>query len=341
MTTSTPPDPHTTDERERQARRFAESALNASADLWSPASADASFRRYFRITCSERAYVVMDAPPDREALGPFIDIDKRLADAGLNVPEILADDREQGYLLLGDLGSVPYHHRIDTANADALFGDALASLLTMQRDVVTDGLPDYDAALLLRELALFPDWFLARHWQVEPTEAELDDWEMICMTLIRWALDQPRVFCHRDFMPRNLMVIDPPGDNPGILDFQDAVVGPISYDPVCLFRDAFLSWPEERVLRWLEQYRQNALAAGLPVPDNADLWRRTCDLMGVQRHLKVLGIFARIRYRDGKPHYLDDAPRFFAYLAHAIERNPELALLDELLAAWRDRAVIV
>ena len=210
----------------------------------------------------------------------------------------------------------------------------------MQRETAVDGLPEYDAALLLRELALFPDWFLARHWRVEPTEAELDDWEMVGMTLIRGALDQPQAFCHRDFMPRNLMVIEPPGRNPGILDFQDAVAGPIAYDPVCLFRDAFLSWPEDRVLAWLETYRRDAAAAGLPVPADPELWRRTCDLMGAQRHLKVLGIFARIRYRDGKPHYLDDAPRFFGYLAHAIARNPELAVLDGLLERWRARAVV-
>jgi len=333
MTSTSPPD-----SREQSARSFAESALDSPAEAWAPASTDASFRRYFRITAGRATHVVMDAPPEREALGPFIDIAERLRLAGLNVPAIVAEDRDHGYLLLGDLGRMPYHHRLDADNAEALFGDALAALIRMQRETSTEGLPEYDAALLLRELALFPDWFLARHWQVEPSEAELDDWEMVCMTLIRWALDQPRVFCHRDFMPRNLMVVD--GDNPGILDFQDAVAGPISYDPVCLFRDAFLSWPEDRVLGWLERYRRDASTAGLPVPDDPELWRRTCDLMGVQRHLKVLGIFARIRYRDGKPHYLDDAPRFFGYLAHAIARNPELAVLDRLLETWRARAVV-
>ncbi|NKI34655.1 phosphotransferase [Wenzhouxiangella sp. XN79A] len=335
--TKQPTDP---DARERAARAFAEAALGRPAASWAPASADASFRRYFRIIADGHSFVVMDAPPEREALAPFVDIAARLAAAGLEVPAIEAQDREHGYLLLGDLGRLPYHHRLDADNADALFADALNALIRMQCRAAIDGLPEYDAALLLRELALFPDWFLARHWQVEASDAELDDWELVCMTLIRWALDQPQVFCHRDFMPRNLMVVDPPGDNPGILDFQDAVVGPISYDPVCLFRDAFLSWPEQRVLGWLEQYRRDAADAGLPVPADAELWRRTCDLMGVQRHLKVLGIFARIRYRDGKPHYLDDAPRFFGYLAHAIARNPELAVLDRLLQAWRARAVV-
>jgi len=300
-----------------------------------PISSDASFRRYFRIRGDGRSLVVMDAPPDREPLAPFIDVAGRLQRAGLNVPEILARDTERGFLLLGDLGDNPWHRVLDAGNADNMFADAIGALATMQARTEVSALPEYDAALLLRETSLFPDWFLSRHWHVEPTEAELDDWEMLSMTLIRWALDQPQVFVHRDFMPRNLMLTDP---NPGILDFQDAVLGPVSYDPVCLFRDAFLSWPPERVDGWLEDYRQRALEAGLPVPEDARLWQRTCDFMGVQRHLKVLGIFARIRYRDGKPDYLKDAPRFFAYLKAAIDRNPELALLDRLLGAWRSRA---
>lgn len=323
------------DQRAHQALEWAARHLDWPGPGFAPASSDASFRRYFRITHGAESRIVMDAPPDAEALGPFVDVARRLAAAGLNVPEVLAEDRTRGFLLLTDLGERPWHRVLDEDNAAEMFADALGALTTMQARADASGLPEYDAALLLRELALFPDWFLARHWQVEPTDSELDDWEMICMTLIRWALDQPRVFVHRDFMPRNLMVSDP---NPGILDFQDAVLGPISYDPVCLFRDAFVSWPPERVDGWLEDYRRRALEAGLPVPEDPQLWRRTCDLMGAQRHLKVLGIFARIRYRDGKPHYLRDAPRFFAYLEAAIERNPELGLLDRLLGAWRSRA---
>ncbi|MBY6203575.1 phosphotransferase [Halomonas denitrificans] len=330
----------TPDARERAARDFAEGALRQNAIRWTPASADASFRRYFRIVVDGRTAVVMDAPPEREDLDAFIDVAQRLDRAGLNVPAIEAEDRENGYLLLSDLGTTPYHHLLDPSNAARLFDDALTALIDMQRSTSTDGLPAYDAALLLKELALFPDWFLARHWRVEPTEDELDGWEMVCMTLIRWALDQPTVFCHRDYMPRNLMAVNAGSGrrSPGILDFQDAVIGPIAYDPVCLFRDAFLSWPEQRVVGWLEGYRQRAADIGLPVPDDPQLWRRTCDFVGTQRHLKVLGIFARIRYRDGKPHYLDDAPRFFGYLTHAIERNPELTELDRLLDAWRRRA---
>lgn len=331
------------DARARCARDWACATLGWSDARFEPASADASFRRYFRISPTGRgapgeSRIVMDAPPEREPVDAFVDIAGRLAAAGLHVPAIEEQDRENGFLLLSDLGDRPWHRVLDEHDidrTDRMFAQALEALITMQRHADPSGLPEYDAALLLSELALFPDWFLARHWRVEPTDAELDDWEMVCMTLIRWALDQPKVFCHRDFMPRNLMDCEP---NPGILDFQDAVLGPIAYDPVCLFRDAFLSWPEERVDGWLEQYRKHAAAAGLPVPPDPDLWRRTCDLMGAQRHLKVIGIFARIRYRDGKPGYLDDVPRFFGYLDRAVSRNPELGVLGRLLEAWRARA---
>lgn len=323
------------DERAIAAHQWALEQSGWPDALFAPASADASFRRYFRLSRDDASRIVMDAPPDREPLDAFIDVAARLARAGLHVPEILAEDRARGYLLLEDFGNRPWHRVLNADNADPMFGDALDTLLQMQSTTATDGLPEYDAALLLRELELFPEWFLGRHWKVEPTEDELDEWEFICMTLVRWALDQAQVFCHRDFMPRNLMLCTP---NPGILDFQDAVRGPVSYDPVCLFRDAFLSWPPEQVDGWLEDYRQRARGLGLAVPADADLWRRTCDLMGAQRHLKVLGIFARIRYRDGKPHYLEDAPRFFGYLQQTIGRNPELAPLAALLRAWTARA---
>jgi len=323
------------DPRAQAARAFARDQLDRPPEQFEPASADASFRRYFRCKSGDRSWIVMDAPPERESLDAFVDIAGRLAAAGLHVPRVLAEDRAQGFLLLDDLGDQPWHRVLDETNADAMFDDALDALVRMQRDTDTSDLPEYDAALLLRELELFPDWFLARHWKVEATDAERDEWELVCMTLIRWALDQPAVFVHRDFMPRNLMRTDP---NPGILDFQDAVLGPISYDPVCLFRDAFLSWPTRQVDGWLERYRRRAAEAGLPVPGDPELWRRTCDLMGVQRHLKVLGIFARIRYRDGKPQYLHDAPRFFNYLTQGMARNPELMPLARLLEAWRGRS---
>ena len=322
------------DQRRTLAETWAARELGWSDWQSEAISSDASFRRYFRLSHDGQTRVVMDAPPEREPVDTFVDIAQRLKPL-VHVPDIMAADVAQGLVLLEDLGSTPYHHRLNSQNADALFSDALAALLALQTSAPIDGLPGYDAALLMRELALFPDWFLARHWQVEPTEAELDDWDMLCALLIRWALDQPQVFCHRDFMPRNLMVSEP---NPGVIDFQDAVIGPISYDPVCLFRDAFLSWPTARVDSWLEGYRQTARQAGLPITDSDRLWQRQCDFMGVHRHLKVLGIFARIAYRDAKPAYLDDAPRFFDYLSVAIARNPELGLLEELLGHWRARA---
>lgn len=324
-----------TDARRRLAEGWAAAELGWGRWDSESISSDASFRRYFRLRHKDATRVIMDAPPEHEDTEAFVDVAARLARSGVHVPEVLAHDPQQGLVLLEDLGSRPYHHVLDENNADELFGDAVEALIRFQVEAGTDGLPDYDPALLMRELALFPDWFLARHWQVEPTDAELDAWDLVCATLIRWALDQPQVFCHRDYMPRNLMVAEP---NPGIIDFQDAVRGPISYDPVCLYRDAFLSWPVERVDAWLEGYRQRASEAGLPVPQDPDLWRRTCDFMGAQRHLKVIGIFARIRYRDGKPKYLEDAPRFFAYLDQIIDRNPELAELRRLLNAWRGRA---
>lgn len=299
-----------------------------------PVSGDASFRRYFRVRSGQRTWILMDAPPENEDVGPFLRVAELLREAGVHVPEIIAADPQRGFLLLSDLGTSPYHKVIDAHSAPALLGDAVNALVRIQLNADKSGLPAYDAALLQGELDLFPDWFLSRHWQVEPAPDEHDAWNRICAMLVRQALDQPVVFCHRDYMPRNLMLADP---NPGILDFQDAVAGPLSYDPVCLFRDAFLSWPEDLVDRWLEDYRSRALAAGLPVPPSADEWKQACDLMGVQRHLKVIGIFARIRYRDGKPGYVEDTPRFFTYLRHAIERNRELAELGRLLAAWEAR----
>lgn len=323
-----------TDERRRLAEQWAASRLGWPRWSSEALASDASFRRYFRLRHAGRSYLVMDAPPQREAVGPFVEIAGRLRAAGVHAPEVLASDPDTGLVLLEDLGRRPYHHALDEASATPLMQAAIDTLVLMQTHTDTRGLPHYDPALLLGELALFVDWFLTRHWQVQPTEQELDGWDHVCANLLRWALDQPRVFCHRDFMPRNLIVSEP---NPGVIDFQDAVIGPISYDPVCLFRDAFLSWPPARVDSWLENYRRAALAAGLPLTPSAELWRRTCDMMGVQRHLKVIGIFARIRYRDGKPHYLDDLPRFMTYLDAAIARNPELSELELLLAAWKQR----
>ncbi len=296
-----------------------------------PASADASFRRYFRYRHGGRTLVAMDAPPGQEDCRPFIDVARRLAEAGVHVPEILHQDLEQGFLLLTDMGTETWLTALDEGNADAWFGAALDTLIAQQSRADAGGLPVYDRPLLRRELGLFSEWYLGRHRGLDLADADRQRLEAVFDTLIASALAQPRVFVHRDFMPRNLMVSDP---NPGVIDFQDAVLGPLSYDPICLFKDAFLSWPEDQVLAWLRLYHERAGAAGLPVPAAFDDWLRWCDLMGAQRHLKVIGIFARICHRDGKPKYLEDAPRFFAYLRTVITRRPELADLGRLLDQW-------
>ncbi|WP_223465330.1 MULTISPECIES: aminoglycoside phosphotransferase family protein [unclassified Pseudomonas] len=296
------------------------------------ASSDASFRRYFRWEGDGKSFIVMDAPPPQENCKPFVDIAFLLAKSGINVPKIYADDLERGFLLLNDLGNKTYLDVIDSENADDLFKDALQALLAFQQLPMVAPLPSYDVALLRRELELFPEWYVKRELGIEFDAAQQVLWQQVSELLIDSALAQPKVLVHRDYMPRNLMLSEP---NPGVLDFQDAVYGPVTYDVTCLFKDAFLSWPEERVHGWLESYWQQAGALGIPVQSDFEDFQRASDLMGVQRHLKVIGIFARICHRDGKPRYLGDVPRFFAYIEAVIARRPELAELDVLLASLR------
>ncbi|MBV4473223.1 aminoglycoside phosphotransferase family protein [Pseudomonas botevensis] len=296
------------------------------------ASSDASFRRYFRWEGEGRSFVVMDAPPPQENCKPFVDIAFLLAKSGINVPKIYAEDLERGFLLLNDLGNKTYLDVIDGENADALFDDALQSLLAFQQLPMVAPLPSYDVALLRRELELFPEWYVKRELGVEFDATQQQQWQQVSNLLIDSALAQPKVLVHRDYMPRNLMLSEP---NPGVLDFQDAVYGPVTYDVTCLFKDAFLSWPEERVRGWLENYWQQASALNIPVQPDLEDFLRASDLMGVQRHLKVIGIFARICHRDGKPRYLTDVPRFFAYIEAVIARRPELAPLQALFDSLR------
>jgi hypothetical protein len=296
------------------------------------ASSDASFRRYFRWEGEGRSFVVMDAPPPQENCKPFVDIAFLLAKSGINVPKIYAEDLDRGFLLLNDLGSKTYLDVIDSENADDLFKDALQALLAFQQLPMVAPLPSYDVALLRRELELFPEWYVKQELGIEFDAAQQMLWQQVSDLLIDSALAQPKVLVHRDYMPRNLMLSVP---NPGVLDFQDAVYGPVTYDITCLFKDAFLSWPEERVLAWQQDYWQQAGALGIPVQPDFEEFRRASDLMGVQRHLKVIGIFARICHRDGKPRYLADVPRFFAYIDAVIARRPELVELDVLLASLR------
>jgi aminoglycoside/choline kinase family phosphotransferase len=296
-----------------------------------PASADASFRRYFRVTLDDETLIAMDAPPPQEDCRPFVHVAGLMAAAGLHVPAILGQDLEQGFLLLSDLGSTTYLAAINEFNADALFSDAIDALIRWQLASRENVLPPYDEALLRRELDLFPDWYVKRHLGVDLDASQRESMEWIFRLVIASNLAQPRTFVHRDYMPRNLMVSQP---NPGVLDFQDAVHGPITYDVASLFKDAFLSWEEERVLDWTIRYWERARRANLPVNPDFGEFYRDFEWMGLQRHLKVLGIFARICHRDGKPHYVKDTPRFLNYVRAVAGRyaslTPLLRLFDQL-----------
>jgi aminoglycoside/choline kinase family phosphotransferase len=314
------------DARHAAVERWVAEQLPGAQFSLEPASEDASFRRYWRARLAEGgSYVVMDAPPDKEDCRPFVHVAGLLRAAGVNAPQIFAQDLASGFLLLGDLGNTTYLQAINAHNATALFADATDSLIRWQLATRAGELPPYDEALLRREMNLFPEWYLGKHLQ---KKVQADSLETIFALLVKSALAQPTVYVHRDYMPRNLMVSEP---NPGVLDFQDAVLGPITYDVVSLFRDAFVSWEEEQMLDWTVRYWEKAKRAKLPVhADFADFWQ-AFEWMGLQRHLKVLGIFARINYRDGKPKYLSDTPRFLAYARGVTKRYAALAPLGRLL----------
>ncbi len=273
----------------------------------------------------------MDAPPAREDSGPFVKVARMMLECGLHVPEIIACDLEQGFILLSDLGQTTYLAALDESTANELFDDATSALVRWQLASREDTLPLYDQKLLWQELSLFPDWYISRHLELELNASQRESMRSMFEAIVKDNLAQPLTYVHRDFMPRNLMVCDP---NPGILDFQDAVYGPISYDVVSLFRDAFISWDEEQVLDWVVRYWEKARKANLPVRADFGDFYREFEWMGLQRHLKVLGIFARIHYRDGKPAYLRDAPRFIGYIRAVAERyavlSPLLRLFDEI-----------
>jgi len=315
-----------------------------------PASADASFRRYFRVDgVAGASFIVMDAPPPQEDVRPFVNVAAMFEGAGLNAPRVLEQDVQNGFLLLTDLGSQLYLHRLQEAKAQgdariisSLMHDAIAALVQWQVRADASGLPVYDDALLRRELALFPDWCVAREYAVTWTPDQQAKWQKVCDLLVGSALAQPTVAVHRDYMPRNLMVCPAEQGNPGILDFQDAVRGPISYDAASMLRDAFISWEEEQEIDWAVRYWQQARKAGLSLPDDFGEFWKQLEWMGLQRHLKVLGIFSRLKHRDGKPKYCEDLPRFFAY-AHkvAVRYNglgPLAHLLEPLMGATRHEA---
>ena len=298
-----------------------------------PASSDASFRRYFRVDASDGAtYIAMDAPPPNEDVRPFIHVAEVFGQTGVSVPKVLAQDVERGFLLLSDLGTTTYLHQLNQDSAHKLYIDAIDALVLIQAQSKPEVLPEYDRALLHRELMLFPDWYVNKHLGVTLSDSQSEALNKIFETLLANNLAQPQVYVHRDYHSRNLMIL--PKGNPGILDFQDAVYGPITYDLVSLLRDAYIQWDEEMVLDWAIRYWERAKRAGLPVNPDIDAFYRDFEFMGLQRHLKVLGIFARLYHRDGKDGYLKDMPLVMEYTRKAAGRykalSPLIRLLDEV-----------
>jgi aminoglycoside/choline kinase family phosphotransferase len=302
-----------------------------------PASADASFRRYFRVTVDHRTHIVMDAPPEQGDMRPYVAIARRFHGLGLNVPEVLEADHDRGFCLITDLGEQIYLRNLNAQTVERLYGDALGALVVLQAGTVTDSagdfLPDYDEALLVREMEIFREWYLGRHLGLKLTAGQHAVFEAMCGQLAQAALAQPRVWVHRDYHSRNLMLT--PRNNPGILDFQDAVLGPVTYDLVSLLRDCYIAWPRARVEDWVKGYHDLALQSGIPVGADDARFLSWFDLMGVQRHLKAAGIFARLQHRDAKPGYLADIPRTLGYVLEVSARYPELQPLPALLRELR------
>jgi aminoglycoside/choline kinase family phosphotransferase len=309
------------------------SAYSLQTSTLRPASNDASFRRYFRIDDAEgQTYILMDAPPPQEDVRPFIQVAQLLAETGVTVPAVLASHIEQGFLLLSDLGTVMYSHLLNQDTAQKLYMDAIASLIQIQSHSQADVLPEYDRAMLQRELQIFPDWYINKHLGVTLTEDQQASLDKVFEHILANTMAQPQVYVHRDYHSRNLMVMKE--GNPGIIDFQGAMYGPVTYDIVSLLRDAYIEWDEEQVLDWAIRYWERARHAGLPVSTDIDSFYRDFEFMGLQRHLKILGIFCRLAYRDGKQNYLADLPLVLSYVRKTAQRYntliPLLRLLDEL-----------
>ena len=292
-----------------------------------PASSDASFRRYFRVTTPGEQFIVMDAPPTKENIEPFIRIAKLLAKSQVNVPSIFQQNLPDGFLLLEDFGSQCFLDQLNASTAADLYQTAFDSLFKLQTQipVQNSGLPCYDEPLLHRELAIFDEWFLG---QLLDIQIPAPVWETVRTILVASALEQPRTCVHRDYHSRNLMVLD--SDSPGVIDFQDAVIGPITYDLVSLLRDCYIAWPEQQVEQWQFNYFERLQQAGL-IDCNPAQFKRWFDLMGLQRHLKAIGIFSRLHLRDGKSNYLGDIPRTLNYVTSVCAAYPELAEFNDFL----------
>ncbi len=299
------------------------------------ASSDASFRRYFRVDCADGSTLIaMDAPPPQEDVRPFVQVAELLGATGVTVPEVLAQEVERGFLLLSDLGNTTYLKQLNADTAHKLYIDAIDALVLLQAQSQPGKLPEYDRALLQRELMLFPEWYLGKHLKATLDDRQKADLDKVFEVLLANNLAQPQVYVHRDYHSRNLMVLDK--GNPGILDFQDAVYGPITYDLVSLLRDAYIQWDEEMVLDWAIRYWERARRAGLPVSHDIDAFYRDFEFMGLQRHLKVLGIFARLYHRDGKDGYLNDIPLVMEYTRKTAYRYKEFAPLVKLLDSFEE-----
>ncbi len=319
-------------ERIKLLKHWLEDELDFSYYNLKPASSDASFRRYFRVTQDGSSYIVMDAPPEKENTRPFVTIARLLFDVGVNVPEILDENPDLGFLLLSDLGNRSYLDDLNDETVERLYGDALGALAAIQAGARVRGvLPDYDQTLLMREMALFRDWLVGTHLGIVPNELQSVMLEQAFARLAENALTQPQVCVHRDYHSRNLMVTR--RNNPGVLDFQDAVIGPVTYDLVSLLRDCYIAWPRARVEAWALGYQELALQSGILREENEDpaQFLRWFDLMGVQRHLKAAGIFARLNHRDGKPGYLNDIPRTLGYVIDVARRHGDIAGLGEFI----------
>ncbi len=319
-------------DRKQQLEAWLKQILGEQTFNLTIASADASFRRYFRVHLSNKTLIVMDAPPPQEDCTPFVKVAKLLLDAGLNVPVVLAQDLANGFLLLSDLGDDTYLSVLNNDSAPSLYLNATDALIKMQLASKPNVLPAYDEALLTREMQLFPDWYMAKHLKFELSTEQQNALKSTFDLLNKNILSQSQVYVHRDYHSRNLMITKE--NNPGVLDFQDAVYGAITYDLVSLLKDAYIQWDEEQIIDWAVRYWQPAKKAGLAVPEDFSEFYRDFEWMGAQRHIKVLGIFARLSHRDGKDGYLKDMPLVLHYLRKVCERyvelRPMLRLLDAL-----------
>ena len=325
---TTEPQDKTSSDREILLKDWLASISDKTLSNIKPASADASFRRYFRVTDENdgQTYIIMDAPPDKEDCEPFIHVTQLLRGAGVNAPEIIRENKKQGFLLLSDLGNEIYLDHMTNEQADSLYSDAISSLVHMQK--IKNNLPQYDAQRLRDEMELFETWYLNRHLSVHLNETQKTDLESIYGLLINSAIEQPQVFVHRDYHSRNLMLLNE--NNPGIIDYQDAVIGPISYDLVSLLKDCYIEWPRNKIEEWIDRFLFESDKERNQAFDR-EKFIRWFDLMGLQRHLKVLGIFSRLNYRDGKKQYLNDLPLTLKYVVDTCQKYDELEPLHRLL----------